>query len=107
MLAMMPRIRWTADFQVDHVRQGNITNWSFRLIDARDSATPFCVTGFFFQTNRSYRVGFDRIAEGEVRGLEILTTDSNSKQPIQITPANAGIAPRLQLEQPWPSVAEF
>ena len=25
----------------------------------------------------------------------------------QITPANAGIAPRFHVEHPWPGVAEF
>lgn len=74
MLAMPPRVRWTVTFRVDRVTQGNVTTNTFRLIDARDRATPF-LEGFYFQTNKSYRVGFDRISDGEVRGLEILTNN--------------------------------
>ena len=72
MLAMPPRIRLTAEFRIDHVIKGDVASSSFRITDARDRATPFCISGFWFQTNTSYRVGFDRITDGEVRGLEIL-----------------------------------
>lgn len=94
MLAMSPRIRWTADFHLDRILQGEITNRSFRLIDARNRATPFSVTGFFFQTNRTYRVGFDRIAEGEARGLEILATNTAAKSPTTLESNEPPPAPR-------------
>lgn len=76
MLAMPPRVRWTVDFHVDRVIKGDITMTAFRLSDARDRATPFSMSGFYFQTNISYKVGFDGIIEGNVRGLEILTNSA-------------------------------
>lgn len=80
MLAMSPRVRWTVDFRIDRMIKGNIATTSFRLNDAQDKATPFSVNGFYFQTNGNYRVGFDGITDGEVRGLEILT-NSTTMQP--------------------------
>lgn len=72
MLAMPPRIRWTAEFRIDHVIKGDVTSSTFHLSDSRDRATSFSTSGIWFQTNASYRVGFDRISNGKVRGLEIL-----------------------------------
>lgn len=71
--AMPPRIRWTAAFRIDHVIKGDVSATNFRLIEASDSASPFR-SGIWFQTNVSYRVGFDCIADGKVRGLEIFTS---------------------------------
>ena len=77
MLAMPPRVRWTVAFRIDRVIKGTISTSSFRLNDARDRTTPFTMRGFYFQTNVSYKVGFDRITEaGVAKGLEILTNSS-------------------------------
>ena len=79
MLAMPPRVRWTVAFRIDRIIKGGIATSSFRLAEARDRATPFSMSGFYFETNSSYRVGFDSITEGEVRGLEILTNSTTMR----------------------------
>jgi len=76
--AMPRRIRWTVEFRIDHVIKGDVAATTFHLVDARDSATPFR-SGIWFQTNVSYRVGFDRIVDGKVRGLEIFTQGANGR----------------------------
>jgi hypothetical protein len=80
MLAMPPRVRWTASFRIDRVIKGDLLTNSFRIDGAQNKATPFSMMGFdgsefFFQTNVVYRVGFDCIIKGEVRDLEILTNN--------------------------------
>ena len=78
--APLLRIRWTATFRIDRVIKGDILTNSFRIDGAQNKATPFSMMGFdrsefWFQTNVVYRVGFDRIKNGEVRDLEILTNN--------------------------------
>lgn len=75
--AMPPRARWTAEFRVEQVIKGNITCQSFRITGARIDGPRYSTSGFQLRTNASYRVGFDRIASGEVRGLTILTGKLN------------------------------
>jgi hypothetical protein len=83
MLAMTPLIRWRVAFRVDRLRKGDITTNCFRLSDARNNASPFAtVWNFGFETNTGYRVGFNRITRGEVKGLEILTKSPTNSETL-------------------------
>lgn len=75
LLAMPPRIRWSVSFQVEQVLQGDLTNRCFRLVDARYRRSPFVSEGIFWHTNTTYRVAFDRITDGLVKGLVVLETN--------------------------------
>jgi hypothetical protein len=76
MLAMPPRVRWTVEFRIDRVIKGEAATNSFRLNDARNTANPFDLFAFGFETSQSYLVGFDSLTKGEVCGLEILGSNA-------------------------------
>src|SRR5207249_633771 len=70
---MALRERWTVSFRIENVTKGNPTAGGFALIDGRESPLPFDnIFWFRFEAGQQYKVGFNKITGGIVRGLEIL-----------------------------------
>jgi hypothetical protein len=68
-LAMPPRVRQSATFQIDHVLKGESSDRTFALVDARDAETVY--RPLAFQTGKHYTVGFSRIVNHQVKGLAV------------------------------------
>jgi hypothetical protein len=69
MLAKLPRVRWSATFQVNQVVKGELSDQTFMLVDARDAETLYHPLNF--RAGEHYTVGFSRIENHQVKGLAV------------------------------------
>lgn len=70
--AKLPRTRWNASFRVNTILQGNFSGTTLLITDAKNVANN---PRFYFETGRSYTMGFDHIANGAVKKFAILSTN--------------------------------
>jgi len=72
----VPRVRLTANFQIDRVTKGDTTNHSFSIVNAVGKDTKYSVDRVFgidkLEPNTTWRVGIGRIVDGETRSIEFL-----------------------------------
>jgi hypothetical protein len=68
-LAKLPRVRWSATFQVNQVLKGELSDQTFTLVDARDSETLYHPLNF--KAGEHYTVGFSRIKNHTVKNFAV------------------------------------
>ena len=77
---MPPHIRWTANFHVDRVLQGNLAAETITLVDARDVGEPY--SAFVFEKGKTYTIGFNSVSRQRIKDCVVLGTVPHGGPPI-------------------------